>query len=123
MEIKIDVTLSPSAELLDLIKVLFKGGSCTPVAETPVKEMKSSKKVTEEKKVESTPVSTDTPAETSTPGKVFTLEDVRQIAREKKDAGKLDKVEALLPKYNATKLSNLPKEHFAAFIEDVKQIA
>lgn len=109
----------------------------TPVVQEPVKAAKAKQKPPVEAPVPSTeelPVETDKPSQTPTaadsnraagdwtPGggkqpedvPTVTLEDVQTTARKLALAGRMDTVKAVLKKYGAPKITELPAETWAA---------
>lgn len=66
---------------------------------------------------------TDAPKETTAPKagpKTMTLEEVRAVVAEKSRSGHTAAIKALLEKYGAVKLSDIPAEKYAALLADVE---
>jgi len=56
------------------------------------------------------------------PKKEYKLEDVRKVLAEKSGAGFTDQIRELLMKHGGSRLSEVPKEEYAAIMEEVKEI-
>lgn len=76
--------------------------------------------------VEATPEPTETtpePVDEAPSAPVVSLDEVRAAAAAKARSGHGGEVKQLLAKYNVAKLSEVPADSYAAFLEEVKAIA
>ena len=66
-------------------------------------------------------VTADTPVKEKAPTeKPITFEEVRAVLAEKSRAGFTPEIKALIGKYGANKLSEVPKENYQALLKDVE---
>lgn len=66
------------------------------------------------------PIETEKPAEKPTAAKAVTIDEVQALGRKMALAGKMDRVAAVLKKYDAPKITALPAETWAAVKADLE---
>lgn len=66
------------------------------------------------------PIEAEKPAEKSTAAKAVTIDEVQALGRKMALAGKMDRVAAVLKKYDAPKITALPAETWAAVKADLE---
>jgi len=70
-----------------------------------------------------TPTTDESPVSEETPPQLLTEEAVRKVLTTKTKAGFSTQIKELLPKHGATKLSDIPKENYAALLADVEALS
>ena len=66
------------------------------------------------------PIEAEKPAEKPTAAKAVTIDEVQALGRKMALAGKMDRVAAVLKKYDAPKITALPAETWAAVKADLE---
>ncbi len=117
MEIKINVELNASAQLLEAIRGLSQltAGNVAEAVKTaqpePVKEVEKPK----EKQVKA-----EKPVKEEAQAKPPSVEQLRSLVREKAQAGHREAIKGILTKMNASSVTSLDESHYAEFKSEVE---
>lgn len=103
MEIKINVELNASAQLLEAIRGLSQLTAVKGVEKPKEKQVKAEKPVKEE-----------------TRAKPPSVEQLRSLVREKAQAGHREAIKGILTKMNASSVTSLDESHYAEFKSEVE---
>jgi hypothetical protein len=124
MEILVRHTITLDPAVIELLKG-FSGGQQAPVKEmtaSPAKASKAQKTEPVKEEVKETP-----PAQAAAPeataqetAQEISFTDIRQLYLEKKDAGKQEKVKAILDEYGVKKLSEFKPDQFKEVYDKIK---
>ena len=113
-----------AATLMVLGNVIGELAKGRETEEVKVEEPKAEEPKTEESKVEEVKVEGPKAEEPKTekPKEEYKMEDVRKALGEKSGAGFTEQIRELLKKHGGSRLSEVPKEEYAAIMEEVKEI-
>lgn len=114
MKIEVEITHKLDGGVLEFIRGLFNEDGAAPVKTT---RAAAGSRATAAAK----------PAEPLVPGadeetEEITIEAIREVLVEKKDAGKSEKIKALLATFDVKSATNLDKKDYAAFIIKLRKL-
>ncbi len=114
MEINVTVNHKLDESAIAFIRSLFSEDGAAPVKAKPAAGSKAAPvKPAAEK---------ETPGETDVATEEVTIEAIRAVLVEKKDAGKSDAIKALLATFDVKSATNLDKKDYAAFIIKLRKL-
>lgn len=129
MNININIRADSADDYKAAIKALMDGAGMVgfdipslPIEPQP-RDTKTQQQATVEAPVPSAgemPIEAEKPAEKPTAAKAVTIDEVQALGRKMALAGKMDRVAAVLKKYDAPKITALPAETWAAVKADLE---
>lgn len=130
MDINVKVTIDASPEFMAVLQGLLKPAgmhavpASTPAGNKGRKPEKAAEKVQEPAEVETSAEAQETVSgnnQAATPS--VTIEQIRALIPEKKAQVGMDKLKALLTKYNTANVTNLPMDKYDEFYNELKNLA
>jgi hypothetical protein len=139
MDINVNVVITPSKEMVDLIERIFGAAvSNAPVSQSnvvmhdslleaaPAEDKPKRTRKPKEEAVEPAPIVAAALAQAEAPVQemkgAITIEVLQSLARQKSQEGKRDAVKALLTKYNAARVADVAIVDFEAFKNEVEAL-